>query len=593
MGTGITQLIKIKGYVLIKGEKLNRFYKAMLKSGVIFMLLLFSTPKIIYAVDTVPTEEMQQYYEQRKLLPVDTNMLEDWPTGPITGAESAIVMEVDTGAILYAKNIDERLYPASITKMMTGLLVMENCNLSEVVTFSDTAINNTEWGSSRIGIQAGEELTVEQCLYGLLLGSANEVAYALAEHVGGDLETFVGMMNDKASELGCQNTHFCNASGLPDDQHYVSARDMAIIAREFFKNETLSLISGTYTYTIPTTNKVKEERPLDNHHKLITGKKYAYDGIVGGKTGYTSVARQTLVTCAQRNGMRLICVVMKDESPYQFLDSIDLLDYGFEHFQKLAIADFEDRYNLNSRTFFNTKLDVMGSSRSILSLNKAGYIIIPKTMEFKDADVSVQYLDNDSNAIAKLSYSVNGNYVGSTTIDYATDIKTFEFAKILTDETDKEPKKVTKDTKVIFVSIKKVIFSVLKVLGVLFLIFVLVGLIHRYIKSAKRKSILNRKRYKSRSENTSKNKRAYKKRSENKHRKSQSITQNKSGKSIYQEMMQRSEKMNEGDYDDIGINMKSFNNYDDQYDDDYDPESYLDYESREIDIFEDENRPLW
>ena len=582
---------------MIKGEILSKIHMFIIKSGMILMLLLFSTSKIVYAVDTVPTEEQKQEYEQRKLLPVDTNMIQDWPQGPVIGAESAVVMEVDTGAVLYSKNIDESLYPASITKMMTGILVMENCNLSDVVTFSDTAIKNTEWGSSRIGIQAGEELTVEQCLYGLLLGSANEVAYGLAEQVGGDLETFVGMMNEKAAELGCTHTHFANASGLPDEQHYVSAGDMALIAREFFKNETLSLISGTYTYTIPKTNKVNEERPLDNHHKMVNGKKYAYDGIIGGKTGYTSIARQTLVTCAQKNGIKLICVVMKDESPNQFLDTIDLLDYGFEQFQKLPIADHENRYDLNSRTFFNTKLDVMGSSRSILSLNKSGYIVIPKSMEFSDANVTVNYMDNDSNAIARIIYSIGGNYVGSTTIDYATDVKTFEFAKILTDETDKEPQKVSKDRKVIFVSIKQVIFSVIKVLLVLLLIFVIVGLVHRYISSAKRKKMLDRKRYKSRSENSSKHRHAYKKRSENKRRKTTDVAQNKSGRSIYQEMMQRSENMNSGDLDERGIKGRTFLDFDENEDeDDFNigfEESFLDYESKEIDIFEDDDRPIW
>ena len=544
------------------------------------MLLFFSLPASVYAVDTVPTEEFAAEYEQHKMLPVLTNDIANWPEGPRIGAQAAIVMEVDTGAILYNKNVDEKLYPASITKLMTALLVMENCNLSDVVTFSDTAISNTEWGSSRIGIQAGEELTVEQCLYGLLLGSANEVAYGLAEHVGGDLENFVSMMNEKAAEIGCTNTHFVNASGLPDDNHYVSAHDMALIAREFFKNETLSLISGTYTYTIPATNKVNEERPLDNHHKMVTGKKYAYDGIVGGKTGFTSVARQTLVTCAQRNGMRLICVVMKDESPNQFLDSTDLLDYGFNNFQKIPIAEHETRYDLNSKTFFNTNLDVMGSSKSILSLNKAGYIIIPKTMEFEEADVNIEYLDNDTEAIAKLIYSVGGNYVGSTTIDYADNLGgTFEFARILTDETDKEPEKLVPNKETIFISVKYVVLSVLKVLGILLGVIIITTVIYRFIISSKRQSQLDRKRYRKRSENTSGNRRAYRKRSENKKRKNQITDNKKTGKSIYQEMMQRSEQM--------------ANSYLDEEDEFGFEEDYRNYESHEFDMFEDDNRPLW
>lgn len=581
-------------FELRKGANSYQLYRIILKSGILFMLLLFSSAKTVSAVDTVPTEEFVLQYENNKTLPVLSNEIINWPEGPRIGAKSAIVMEVDTGSILYNKNIDESLYPASITKMMTALLVMENTNLSDVVTFSETAIKNTEWGSSRIGIQIGEELTVEQCLYGLLLGSANEVAYGLAEHVGGDLDSFVAMMNKKAEEIGCTHTHFVNASGLPDENHYVSSYDMALIAREFFKNETLSLISGTYSYTIPATNKVNEERPLDNHHKMVTGKKYAYEGIIGGKTGFTSVARQTLVTCAQRNGIRLICVVMQDESPNQFLDSANLLDYGFNNFQKLPIADYETRYDLNSRTFFNTKLDIMGSSRSILSLNKSGYIVIPKNMEFEDADVTVQYLDNNTQAIAKLVYSVGGNYVGSTTIDYADNfVKTFEFAKILTDETDKEPQKLVPNKETIFISVKYVVFSVLKVLGILFAIIVITTIAYRYITSSRRKSKLNKKRYKQRSENTLKNRRAYKKRSENKKRKNQVVDNKKTQKSIYREMMQRSEQINSEsnkDYSErMGFETNTYFDEEDAFDGEFE-EDYRNYESNEFDMFEDENR---
>lgn len=586
---------------LRKGADSNQFNRILLKSGILFMLLFFSLPVSVLAVDTVPTEEFLMQYEQHKTIPVITNEIVNWPEGPIIGAQSAVVMEVDTGAILYNKNSDEKLFPASITKMMTALLVMENSSLSDIVTFSDTAINNTEWGSSRIGIQAGEQLTVEQCLYGLLLGSANEVAYGLAEHVGGDLDSFVAMMNQKAAELGCTNTHFANASGLPDDNHYVSAHDMAIIAREFFKNETLSLISGTYTYTIPATNKVNQERPLDNHHKMVTGKKYAYEGIIGGKTGFTSVARQTLVTCAQKNGIRLICVVMKDESPNQFLDSTDLLDYGFNNFKKVPIADYETRYSLDSRTFFNTKLDIMGSSRSILALNKSGYIMIPKSMEFEEANVSVEYLDNNTEAIAKLIYSVGGNFVGQTTIDYADNNgKTFEFAKILTDETDKEPQKLVPNKKSIFISVKYVVISVLKVLGILLGVIIVATLVYRFVIYSKRQTKLSKKRYKQRSENSIKNRNAYKKRSENKKRRNQIVETNRAGKSIYQEMMQRSEKMNNSPNENFIMQNMNLNNMaqdeffdNDDYDDKEFDEDYRNYEREEFDMFGDNDRPIW
>ena len=508
----------------------------------------------VYAVDTLPTEEYVTQWEGRKSLPIDSNSIPTWPKGPANGTESAILMEVDTGAILYSKNINEPLYPASTTKLMTALLVVENCQMDEVVTFSDSAIDNTEWGSSRIGIMKGEQLTVEQCLYGLLLGSANEVAYGLAEHVGGDLDTFVGMMNDRAAELGCTNTHFVNASGLPDKDHYVSALDLATIARAFFSNETLCMISGTAKYVIPSTNKTDEERPQENHHKMIQGKKYAYDGIIGGKTGFTTDARQTLVTCAQRDGMKLVCVVMKDESPYQFTDTKDLLDYGFASFQKLNVADNETRYNIKSANFFHTKLDIMGSSKDILSLNKDGNIVIPKGMNFEDAEVRVDYDPGIEGSVARLDYYIGENRVGGTTLDYATDkAKLFEFANIITNGSDEQPQTYTPDHKTVFVTVSDVVKKLFMIVGILFGIILIITLIMRFIKSARRAGMKKRKRYKKRSENKRYN---YKKRSENKRRRNpgeQLTPRDMYTQPIYKELQKRSASASgqiiEEDYD--------------------------------------------
>lgn len=529
---------------------------------IVSMLTAFFLPVTVSAVDTLPTEEFQTQWEGRKSLPIDSNAIVSWPKGPENGTESAILMEVDTGAILYAKNINEPLYPASTTKMMTALLVAENCQMDEVVTFSDEAIDNTEWGSSRIGIMKGEQLTVEQCMYGLLLGSANEIAYGLAEHVGGDLDTFVGMMNEKAAALGCTNTHFVNASGLPDPEHYVSALDLAKIARAFFSNETLCMISGTPKYVIPATNKTDEERPLENHHKMISGKKYAYDGIVGGKTGFTSEARQTLVTCAQRDGMKLVCVVMKDESPYQFTDTADLLDYGFASFQKYNVADNETRYNIQSASFFHTKLDIMGSSKSILSLNKSGSIVIPKGMSFDDAEVTVDYEPGIEGAVARLDYFVGGNRVGGTTLDYASDDRqVFEFANIITNTSDEEPVSYKPDHKTVFVTVSDVVKKLFMIVGTLFFIILFITLIMRFVKSARRAGMKKRKRYKKRSENKRYN---YKKRSENKRRRNpgeQLTPRDMYMQPIYKELQKRSA-------DASGREEEEF------YDDDYEDEPY-------------------
>ena len=279
---------------------------------------------------------------------VDVKAADYWPDAPETLSPSVILMEESTGTILYEKNMDEAHYPASITKIMTTLLALENGNLSDMVTFSDDAINNTE--GSGIARDYGEQMTLEQCLYGVMLESANECAYAVAEHVGGTVENFVDMMNTKAKELGCTNTHFANPHGLQDENHYTTAHDMALIAQAAYQNETFRIIIGTKMYTIPPTNKHAEETVLRNHHDMLctyhnANRKYLYPYCVGGKTGYTATANSTLVTYAEKDGMTLICVVMDTQSPNQFIDTVNLFDYAFDNFQVLNVAENDTNYS--------------------------------------------------------------------------------------------------------------------------------------------------------------------------------------------------------------------------------------------------------
>ena len=182
-------------------------------------------------------------------IPQTTYAKEYWPKGPSVEAKSAIVMEVNTGTILYEKKSHTKRFPASITKIMTTLLAIENCDMDEKVTFSEDAVFKNEGNTSHISRNLGEKLTVEQCIYAVMLESANECAYALGEHIGeklgGDYRTFIDLMNKRAKELGCVNTHFNNCNGLPDPAHVVSARDMALISREAIKNSMVRKILGT------------------------------------------------------------------------------------------------------------------------------------------------------------------------------------------------------------------------------------------------------------------------------------------------------------------------------------------------------------
>jgi len=346
---------------------------------------------------------------------VDVKAADYWPDAPETLSPGVILMEESTGTILYEKNMDEAHYPASITKIMTTLLALENGNLSDMVTFSDDAINNTE--GSGIARDYGEQMTLEQCLYGVMLESANECAYAVAEHVGGTVENFVDMMNAKAKELGCTNTHFANPHGLQDENHYTTAHDMALIAQAAYQNETFRIIIGTKMYTIPPTNKHAEETVLRNHHDMLctyhnANRKYLYPYCVGGKTGYTATANSTLVTYAEKDGMTLICVVMNTQSPNQFIDTVNLFDYAFDNFQVLNVAENDTDYSAET-TVDNGNLN---NIEPFVELDKDAVIVLPKTAEFSDTSSSVEYNDSDSEIAGSITYTYAGRNVGKADI---------------------------------------------------------------------------------------------------------------------------------------------------------------------------------
>lgn len=369
---------------------------------------------------------------------VDVKAADYWPDAPETLSPGVILMEESTGTILYEKNSDEAHYPASITKIMTTLLALENGNLSDMVTFSDDAINNTE--GSGIARDYGEQMTLEQCLYGVMLESANECAYAVAEHVGGTVENFVDMMNAKAKELGCTNTHFANPHGLQDENHYTTAHDMALIAQAAYQNETFRIIIGTKMYTIPPTNKHAEETVLRNHHDMLctyhnANRKYLYPYCVGGKTGYTATANSTLVTYAEKDGMTLICVVMNTQSPNQFIDTVNLFDYAFDNFQVLNVAENDTDYSAET-TVDNGNLNNIAP---FVELDKDAVIVLPKTAEFSDTSSSVEYNDSDPEIAGSITYTYAGRNVGKADIKTTGEVvEGYAFDNESTEEEEQE-----------------------------------------------------------------------------------------------------------------------------------------------------------
>ena len=273
---------------------------------------------------------------------VQTNDINGWPQGDAIESDAAICMDGNTGAVLYGKNIEKQEYPASITKIMTVLLALENGNLDDTVTFSENAVYSIEYGSAHLGLTEGEELTLEQCLYGIMLASANEISNAVAEHIGGSVEKFADMMNQKAEELGCANTHFVNPNGLHDDNHYTCAYDMALITQAAMKYDKFREIIHTQEYSYPETNLVKEKRYFANHHGMLMDESRAYDGFIGGKTGYTDEAWNTLVSTAERDGMLLISVVLHaNGQDIEYGNTKTVLDYGYNNFKEVQINNLD------------------------------------------------------------------------------------------------------------------------------------------------------------------------------------------------------------------------------------------------------------
>lgn len=355
----------------------------------------------------------------------------DWPEKPSVTSGAAIVMELKTGVILYEKNSTKQHYPASITKILTSLVALEHASLQDTITFSKDSVFNIERGSSLCGIDWGEQLSLEDCLYGIMLESGNEVSYAVAENVGGTYENFVALMNDKAKELGAVNSHFANPHGLTQEDHYTCAYDMALIARAAMQNPAFATIVGTRTHTVAPTNKQPETRYWANHHKFVK-QLIHYDGCIGGKTGWTSKSKYTLVTYATRNNMTLVCVIMDEESATnQYTETARLLDYGFDQFSMYQIAAVEGQDWIESTGFFSPTFSVLEKKTPLIYIDPEDAIVLPNEVSIKDTEKTIAFhsfateKDEQQNIldlvpgdikIGSITYTYHDQIVGSASI---------------------------------------------------------------------------------------------------------------------------------------------------------------------------------
>ncbi len=422
----------------------------------------------------VPADEIEGVYNQK----VDSNQWTSWPKGPHIYSEAGIVMDADSGAILYAKNIDNPHYPASITKMLTGLVAIENNELTNMVTVTPDDYNFLKSGDNHIGLKKDEQITMEDALHGTLLASGNEVAHAVASNTEGGYDNFIKLMNEKARELGCQNSNFVNSHGLHDDEHYTSARDMALIGSACFQNEDFMRITGTREYTIPTTNITNETRTIAQHHKMMFSfRSQYYEYCVGGKTGYTDKALNTLVTLASKDGMNLVAVVLRTHGTGNtYNDTRAMLDYAFKNFIKVAVTE--------------DMVEVSGFK----SIDADAHVTLPSGITFDQLDCAVENPTELGDKSGKLIYTYEGQTVGEVeftiTDEYYNQIHGIKEVK----EKDKADKKKVDKSAVIGIIIK-IVFGILGVVFVLFLLLLCyVGYRRHQIRKRRKMRRMKRKR---------------------------------------------------------------------------------------------------
>ena len=407
------------------------------------ILILNSYISFADEIETIPNtiEENQEQQE------VD----ESDPLG--LASQGAVLMEMETGSVLYDKNMKERMYPASITKILTAILVLENCDdLSKTTTASKYAVESITDGYTTAGIKEGESFTIEQLLEVMMLKSANEAATILAEYVSGSVEEFSKLMNDKAKEIGAVNSNFLNANGMHDENHYSTPYDMALIERYCMQNKEFRRISALTSCTLPNTPLYDGEiRTFKNTHAfLLPDSPNYYKYAIAGKTGFTTPAKNCLVTCANKNGFELVAVILHAEGKVdgvsaRYSDTKKLLDYGYENYDIVKVlekGEVVEQVNIKTENGTKEKLNlVLDEDVVILTENnkkidiKKGKVKLDEiTLPVDEGTVlgTVQYVINDEtfkeNVVAERSISIKEN-VSKVTLE--TDKKTEMIAVLL------------------------------------------------------------------------------------------------------------------------------------------------------------------
>ena len=368
-------------------------------------------------------------------------------------APNLFLAETNSDRIIYEREADEKIYPASITKLLTAILVVENCELDETVTVSENAVMSVPRGYVNANLQVGEEITVEDLLYVMLIPSANDAANALAEYVGGSIESFSTMMNTRAKELGCTGSNFTNPSGLHQEEHYTTCRDIYLISKEAISKEYIRKILEKTKYTLPQTNKYTGTSRIfttTNYMKLKSLSKYYRNYCIGGKTGYTGEAKNCVVEYAQKDGIELVAIVMGESAKVKgqkFLDTIEMFEYVFENYETQQVAKQNEKYEtvtVNNATKETKKLDILYNNSVNILRQKSDNEEIEKNVEYTNLKAPIQKGD----VVGRITYKLEG-------VEY--------IAELIAEENVQESKTLEKTLKIlIMVTIIYIIYSLKK-----------------------------------------------------------------------------------------------------------------------------------
>lgn len=356
---------------------------------------------------------------------------------PSLYCKNAILVDNDSGKILYENGQDTKVYPASTTKILTAILVLENLDINSSTVVSETAVK-LPYGSSNAALKQGEVISIKDLLYALMLKSGNDAANVLAEAVSGNIDEFVDLMNEKLIELGCSNSHFTNAHGYHDDNHYTTPIDMMKILSYAIQNKQFVEIFSTPSYTIESTNKTNSKREYQNTNRLILTKEESYlsryyEHCIGGKTGYTDEAGRTLVAYGKKGDKNLLLGVFNSNpsgaTDLRYTDAINLFEYGFNNFDKVKLVD-KNNYSF-SYTDLNRKLAYCYSiSQDVLALSSVEQTSEPLVIDYSidlDYDKLKQYDTTSEN--------YKNQVVGSIKISFRQNFSTYdkEFDLVLND----------------------------------------------------------------------------------------------------------------------------------------------------------------